>query len=383
MALRLIEVYTPKEKPDLEESVDQGHFIELRTETRADNSKVLRILCEVEFSESIMKDLSDAANGHDGFRLILYSIEATLPSADTEPDKGNATGVDPEKFQDQPSSEKKDVNTDSGQNGNEVNDEEKSLQKSAQYVRPSGYTSTKDTKGEKVQRISTIEMYEDVKEMIDLSPIYITLTAMSAIVAATGMMRDNPAIVIGAMVIAPLLGPNVGLSLSTTLGDQKLLVQSLKSLFSGFSLAFALSIAMGVLLTFDYETSELVSRTSVSFADVALGFAAGIAGVLSFTRGISAAVIGVMVAVALLPPLVATGLYLGSGQYDYALGAAILTFTYVICFNLAGVLTLLAQGVTPKSWREKKKETRFSPYAIIFWLVLLAGMAVVIFFRNG
>ncbi|MCH8558309.1 MAG: DUF389 domain-containing protein, partial [Balneolia bacterium] len=97
--------------------------------------------------------------------------------------------------------------------------------------------------------------------------------------------------------------------------------------------------------------------------------------------GISAAVIGVMVAVALLPPLVATGLYLGAGETELALDAAILTITYVICFNLAGVITLLVQGVTPKSWQEKRDETRFSPYAVVLWVVLLSGMAAIIYFR--
>ena len=346
MALRLIEIYAPPEKPDIDEALDKTQMVDMWISELESGGKVIRVLCEVEYSESIMTEASELGEGYDKFRVVLLGVEATIPKVEVEVEE----------------------------------DQEESNDKNSLGTRPSGYPKLPNDK-DKVHRISTVEMYEDVKEMVDLSWIYITLTIMSTIVAATGMIRDNPAIVIGAMVIAPLLGPNVGLCLSTTLGDQRLLTRSLKSLVTGFTLAFLFSIAMGVLLTFDIEIPELFSRTEVSFGDIALGAAAGIAGVLSFTRGISAAVIGVMVAVALLPPLVATGLYLGAGETELALDAAILTITYVICFNLAGVITLLVQGVTPKSWQEKRDETRFSPYAVVLWVVLLLGMAAIIYFR--
>ncbi len=345
MALRLIEIYCPPEKPDIDESLDRENMVDMWLEKNEDGGKTIRVLCEVEYSEGIMSQASDIGEGYDKFRLVLLAVEATIPKAEEK----------------------------------EKEDEEESG--SHPGVRPSGYPASINGDEDKVHRISTVEMYEDVKEMVDLSGVYLTLTAMSTVVAATGMLRDNPAIVIGAMVIAPLLGPNVGLSLATTLGDQKLLKRSLKSLSVGFFLAFILSILLGFILEVAVDARELITRTEVSYGDIALGIAAGIAGVLSFTRGISAAVIGVMVAVALLPPLVATGLFIGAGEYELARRAGILTFTYVICFNLAGILTLLTQGVTPKSWREKREETKFSPYAIVLWVVLLAVMAGVIYLQ--
>lgn len=345
MALRFIEIYAPPEKPDIDEALERDNMVDMWITNLDNGGKVIRILCEVEYSEGLMSQASDIGEGYDDFRVVLLAVEATIPKVQVE-DK----------------------------------EEENDKKNRGPEIRPSGYPKLPE-ENDKVHRISTVEMYEDVKEMVDLSWVYITLTIMSTVVAATGLMRDNTAIVIGAMVIAPLLGPNVGLCLSTTLGDQRLLIRSLKSLTSGFFMALLLSVIMGFLLQFDIETPELFSRTEVSFGDIALGTAAGIAGVLSFTRGISAAVIGVMVAVALLPPLVATGLYLGAGEMDLALGAAILTITYVICFNLAGVVTLLVQGVTPKSWREKREEKRFSPYAVILWVVLLFGMAAIIYIR--
>lgn len=200
-------------------------------------------------------------------------------------------------------------------------------------------------------------------------------------VAANGLIRNSAAMVIGAMVIAPILGPNVGLALATTLGDKTLLKRSLKSIFYGFSLGLSLSILMGLIIDIDPEVFQISSRTHVSYADIALGLSAGVAGCLSFTRGISAAVIGVMVAVALLPPMVATGLLLGSGMYELAYGAGLLTLTYIICINLAGIFTFLLQGIKPHSFTEQREGEELSRWAIFIWVSLLVALSVIIYFE--
>lgn len=203
------------------------------------------------------------------------------------------------------------------------------------------------------------------------------LIALSCVVAANGLIRNSAAMVIGAMVIAPILGPNVGLALATTLGDKVLLKISLKSIFYGFSLGLGLSILMGLIIDVNPEVFQISSRTHVSYADIALG----LAGCLSFTRGISAAVIGVMVAVALLPPMVATGLLLGSGMYELAYGAGLLTLTYIICINLAGILTFLLQGIKPHSFTEQREGEELSRWAIFIWVSLLVVLSVIIYFQ--
>jgi uncharacterized membrane protein len=86
-----------------------------------------------------------------------------------------------------------------------------------------------------------------------------------------------------------------------------------------------------------------------------------------------------MVAVALLPPMVATGLLIGSGMFDLAFGAGILTVTYIICVNLAGVVTFLLQGIKPKNFRDRREGEELSRYAIIIWASLLIGLAVIIY----
>jgi uncharacterized hydrophobic protein (TIGR00271 family) len=122
------------------------------------------------------------------------------------------------------------------------------------------------------------------------------------------------------MVIAPLLGPNVALSLATTLGDGDLARTALKTNAVGIGLALALSVCLGLILAVDPNIHEIASRTEVSLSDVVLALVAGGAGALAFTSGVPAALVGVMVAVALLPPLVTCGLLLGSEFFQLARG---------------------------------------------------------------
>ena len=83
-----------------------------------------------------------------------------------------------------------------------------------------------------------------------------------------------------------------------------------------------------------------------------------------------------MVAVALLPPLVNTGLLIGGGHFDQAVGAFLLFFTNIVCLNLAGILTFMVQGIRPRSWWEASKAKKATRYAILFWFVLLVLLIV-------
>jgi uncharacterized membrane protein len=96
-----------------------------------------------------------------------------------------------------------------------------------------------------------------------------------------------------------------------------------------------------------------------------------VAAALSITTGAPAVLIGVMVAVALMPPLATFGLLLGSGNVNLAIGALELVAVNMICINLAGVVTFLVQGVRPLNWWEASKAKKATRYAIIIWVSLL------------
>jgi uncharacterized membrane protein len=95
----------------------------------------------------------------------------------------------------------------------------------------------------------------------------------------------------------------------------------------------------------------LRNRTLVQPADIALALACGAAGVLAFSRGASLSLVGVMVAVALVPPLTAAGIYTGAGLFAAGANAMFLFTVNLVCVNVAGIATFLFQGLPPKSWR--------------------------------
>jgi uncharacterized membrane protein len=126
----------------------------------------------------------------------------------------------------------------------------------------------------------------------------------------------------------------------------------------------------------------LMARTDVGLGSVALALASGAAAVLSITTGLSSVLVGVMVAVALLPPTAALGLMLGAGQYHYATGAALLLAVNIVCVNLSAKVVFLAKGINPRTWVEKKKANRAMTIYIIIWVVTLLLLMGVIYVRS-
>lgn len=233
--------------------------------------------------------------------------------------------------------------------------------------------------------ISRDELYADVSRGAELGTSFILLVVFSTIVAGIGLIENNVAVVIGAMVIAPLLGPNLALALSTALGDLELMVNSLKTMAAGFFIALTLSFVLGMTWGHfwpgELSGPELMSRTTVGFDSIALALVSGAAAVLSLASGISSVLVGVMVAVALLPPGATVGIMLGAGRYDLAIGAALLLAVNIVCVNLSAKLVFLFKGVGPRTWYEKKKARRAMIFYIIFWILSLTLLGYVIFTR--
>ena len=326
MALRLLEmVLQEKDGAGVRALLNECKVLEHRHIRLADGEVLVRILLDAEQSETVMDLLEKRYSGGEGNRVVILPVEATLPRAQAEPEPEAAA------------------------------------------------TSEQSPPEEKPpERIGREELYEDIKNGARLSRVYMAMVALSTIVAAIGLYYNSVAIIIGAMVIAPLLGPNVALSLGTTLGDLSLLRHGLQTALAGIAAAMVLSVAIGVLLQVNPATPEIVSRLGVGFGDIAVALASGSAGALAFTTGVSAALIGVMVAVALLPPLVTSGLLLGGGHPALATGALSLFLVNLICVNLAGVTTFLVQGVKPTSWWEKDRAVKATRIAIALSVALLA-----------
>lgn len=229
-------------------------------------------------------------------------------------------------------------------------------------------------------RISRDELYDTVTEMAALDGHFLSFVFLATIVAAIGLLQDNVAVIIGSMVIAPLIGPVACLSLATVLADVDLARRAAVSNAVGVGIAMASSVALGLVIPIDPSVPELARRAKVSLWDVGLGLAVGGAGSLSFTTGLSTALVGVMVAVALLPPLVASGLFLGDGHVFLAGRAGLQALVYLISINLSGVAVFALQGIRPANWWEKGEARRATRLAIVLWTGLLALLALIIWY---
>lgn len=226
------------------------------------------------------------------------------------------------------------------------------------------------------------ELYNNIEKNARLNSTYLILVVLSTIVVAIGLLEDNVAVVIGAMVIAPLLGPNIALALATALGDTELTWKSLKTSAVGFVVALALSFGIGKIWHLNFDSQELLARTDVGLDSIALALASGAAAVLSLSTGLPSVLVGVMVAVALLPPTATMGLMLGAGKFKLAMGAGLLLAVNVVSVNLSAKLTFLARGIKPRTWLEKQKARQSMTTYIIFWLVTLGVLIFAIFMMH-
>ena len=189
VALRLVDIYHRDTDEALEVPNDTYDVLGHWTYAVDDDQRVDRVLLEVDETESFL-DWVDETVQND-YRVVLQAVEATLPRPEVE-DEEEETGEE-----------------------DEVS----------------------------VGRIGRAELYEYARDAADVSGYYYALTALSVIVAAGGMLRDQTAVVIGAMVIAPLIGPNLALALGTTLGDPDLLGRAAWANLAGVGVAFAGALA--------------------------------------------------------------------------------------------------------------------------------------------
>jgi len=244
----------------------------------------------------------------------------------------------------------------------------------------------KPSEEERKEEISAVEareaLYAGVEKNARLDTNFLVLLVLSTIVAAIGLIENNVAVVIGAMVIAPLLGPNIAFGLGTALGDISLMQKSALTTLVGIVLAVSMSVVIGIAWPFDISSPELAARSQVGLDSVALALASGAAAALSLTTGLSSVLVGVMVAVALLPPAVTLGLMLGFGESNLALGAGLLLAINIVCVNLAIKVVFFVKGIRPRTWWEKKKAKRAMTIYILVWFLTLIVLVLFIYGRR-
>jgi uncharacterized hydrophobic protein (TIGR00271 family) len=172
-----------------------------------------------------------------------------------------------------------------------------------------------------------------------------TMLVLSAVIAGAGVLADSTATVIGAMIIAPLSTPIMGMALGVVTGHRN---GSGWFVLGGGLLVVSVGVVFAALLTTGVdlvENSQVAARTSPRMLDLVAAIATGLAGAVALARRDVAAVLpGVAIAISLVPPLVVTGICLGHGEPALALGALVLFASNLISLVLAGVVTFAALG---------------------------------------
>ncbi len=352
MSLRIIEISAPQESSDkIKELAERYSAVDCWQSQRKswlykqnDDRITSRILVDVKNQQDMLDALQRRVSNNDGWRIILIPVEATLPRL-------------------------------------EQKENPKELEKNSVVPKLKNTLKIKDILRGSVTRE---ELHDDMEKGGTTTIDFILLVVLSSLVAGIGLIFSDVAVIIGAMVIAPLLGPNLALAFGAALGDKALILKAIKTNIVGIGLTLMMAIVAGLFLSNDavLNSSEMMNRTNVGFASIALALASGAAAVLSLTMGASSALVGVMVAVALMPPAVTLGVTLGNGQFDLAYGTFLLLATNIVCVNLSAQAIFRLKGIKPRTWYEEKKAQKASKINGLIWLGMLSVLAVLIYLKK-
>ena len=211
---------------------------------------------------------------------------------------------------------------------------------------------------------------------------YTVMIVLSAALATLGLLTNSAAVIIGAMLVAPLMLPLSSFSIGMATGILNLTRRASLTLLQGVALSLMFSIVMGLVLPIDSPTAELLARGSPNLLDAAIALVSGwVAAYATARKGIPAALAGVAIAAALMPPLCTIGLGIALQNVNLTIGATLLFLANITFIIAAQYITFLWLGMQPNESREgvTAKQSR------VWWLLLVIitiGVAL-IFLRLG
>ncbi len=181
---------------------------------------------------------------------------------------------------------------------------------------------------------------------------FLLLVVLSTAIATLGLLQSSAAVVIGAMLVSPFLGPIMGVGFGLATLDSTLIRRALLTLATGVAAAVVLAMLMVWLSPVQDVTPELRARTQPNLLDLGVAVIGGIAGVYAILRRLSGVMVGVAIATALVPPLSTVGFGLATGRPDLALGSALLFLTNTLAIAFAATLVArinrFGPSLTPK-----------------------------------
>ncbi|MFP4591363.1 MAG: TIGR00341 family protein [Halobacteriales archaeon] len=245
------------------------------------------------------------------------------------------------------------------------------------------------------EQIAREELQSAAKDLVPASlTVYVTMSVLSAIIAAAGLLLDSAAVVVGSMVIAPLIGPAMATSVGTVFRDRTLFRDGVKlqvvglALSIGSAAAFAFVVMNGNLVPPGLDIlaiSQIRERFRPDVLSLVIALGSGVAGVISLASGLSSALVGVMIAVALIPPAATVGIGIAWGTPALVLGSGVLLLVNVLSINLAALVTLWYMGYRPVAWfRVEQTRRSFLKRAgiLLVSILLLTGFLGAVTFSS-
>lgn len=193
----------------------------------------------------------------------------------------------------------------------------------------------------KITRISLYKSYEKLISLAELDLSFIVLTLGAAAICSFGFRMNSSAVIIGAMVLSPLLYSVVSVGVASFKKDWKILIRGIITLIIGLIVAIGISIAINLIFsTYAYTDSEIVTRfgaTPLNYFFVA--FFSGLVGTFAFFwPGDLEKIVGIAISVALIPPVVLTGLGIANLDYQFFMRSLIIVLTNIVGIYLGSFL---------------------------------------------
>ncbi len=224
-----------------------------------------------------------------------------------------------------------------------------------------------------------VEVYRESRRGARTSRDFITMIALSTVIATLGLILNAPAVIIGAMLIAPLMSAIIGMGLGVVQGDAKLLRLGAMTTLWGVLTTLVVSFFLELLIPYNELTPEMIARSAPNLLDLGVALAAGAAGAYALARkNVSSSLPGVAIAVALIPPLATTGMALALRFWHVALGAGLLFLT-----NLVGIVAMsswvfLSMGFQPQFERRERIRLFSRGWRAILLMILLISIPLAV-----
>ena len=224
--------------------------------------------------------------------------------------------------------------------------------------------------------IKYLDVLQSTKEGIVFKGYNVWILIFSIIIASVGLNVDSNAVIIGAMLISPLMGPIKGVGVAVGTNDFGLLKSSLQNWGITVGISLVTSFLYFLITPIDQLTNQLFLRTEPTFLDVVIAFTGGLAGIIAAVKGKNDTVIpGVAIATALMPPLCTAGYGLASGQWNFFFGASYLFLINSLLIAFATIIVIRYLHFPKRQYVDPSVEKKVKNYIVIFMVVMLAPSA--------